>query len=264
MKRKPWSLIILAILHILSPVGNLILNGFYNDRTLSEQWTYWFELLPKALLFMYIVVPILAGVFIYICRRWSYWAYIACIMITLISNFYSFSTYLTTSSLIVAAGLAVLDIFVVAYFMVPSVQRVYFDQRMRWWEAAPRYHFDTEGTANGEKALFTSLSVGGIFIATNKTLAAGDKVDVAWNFGGTEQHVKGEVVYVSQNSQNPGYGVRFDHIPETANAVRSVVEKLHKDNRIVVDRLPGADDSFMVWLKKVLTSGEGLFPRSKA
>jgi hypothetical protein len=93
MKRKPWPLIIIALLHILAPFGNLVMNAMRAGRTLPDQWFYWSQILPKHLVFVYMVIPILAGIFILICRRWSYWAYLGCLAVVFISNVYSYTTH---------------------------------------------------------------------------------------------------------------------------------------------------------------------------
>lgn len=263
MKRKPWSLVILALLHIVAPFGNLLLNAFLKNRTLAQQWHYWFEVLPKHLLFIYLVLPILAGVFIYICRRWSYWAYWACVGIIFLSNIYSYWTSMNLSSLVVLVAIVFIDVLVVAYFVVPSVQSIYFDPRLRWWEAAPRYNFNTDGTVNEQKAFITNLSQGGVFLKTQANLQEGDKVQVAWSFEGHDARIPGVVLYRSDRQGQLGYGVRFEHSVETQKQVRSVVDNLHKKSLIVVERLPGPDDSFAVWLKKLFVSGEGLFPKGR-
>lgn len=262
MKRKPWSLIVLALLHIFAPIGNLIFNALRSHRSLTAQWHYWFELLPKHLLFIYVVVPVLAGIFIFICRRWSYWAYLVCLGVIFLSNLYSFSTSMNWGTFAALILVVVVDLLIVAYFVVPSVQQVYFDPRLRWWEAAHRYNFDHDGTVNGAKATFRNLSQGGVFYTSNQNFAEGDKVDIWWNYNDQETHVSGIVVY--RNPKMPGYGIRFEHTNDSQKSVKAVIDSLDAQGKIVVERLPGPEDSFAVWLKKLVTTGEGLFPRFKS
>lgn len=264
MKRKPWPLIILALLHVVSPLGSLILNALRVGRTIPQQWYYWFEVLPQPLPFIYIVLPILAGLFIYLCRGWAYWAYLVCVGIIFLSNIYSFFVSMNMGTFLILAIVVFVDILVVAYFMVPSVQKVYFDPRMRWWEAAPRYNFNTEGIVNGGRAYLKNLSFGGLFMTSGPHLEEGDKVDVYWNFKGQEQVISGIVVYKSRNPSAPGYGVRFRHTVETQQQIKAVVEQLHEAGLIVIERLPGPEDSFANWFKRLLQTGEGLFPKTRA
>ncbi len=264
MKRKPWSLIIIALLHVLAPFGNLVLNALRSGRTLQGQWHYWFEVVPKPLFFIYVAVPMMAGLFIYLCRRWSYWAYLGCLGLIFLSNLYSYWTSMNWSTFPALILVVIVDLIVVAYFVVPSVQKVYFDPRMRWWEAAPRYNFNHEGLANGAKAFIKNLGQGGLFMTSGPLLNEGDSVDMKWSYQGQDVSVTGVVVYKSPRAAAPGYGVKFNHTHETQNQVKAIVDHLHKEGLIVVERLPGPEDSFSVWLKKLMTRGEGLFPKFKS
>lgn len=260
MKTKPWSLIVLALLHVLAPVGNLLFNAFRSGRSLSAQWHYWFDVLPKGLLLIYVGIPVLAGVFIFICRRWSYWAYLVCLAVVFMSNLYSFYTSANIATFVALMAVLLIDLFIVAYFVVPSVQKVYFDPRMRWWEAAPRYHFSQEAVVNGKKASIKNLSQGGMFLSVGPDLKENDRIEASWEYDGQTSKVQGVVAYRSP----AGIGIRFEHSGESQRQVKSVIEKLHKNDQIVKERLPGPEDSFGVWLKKLVTKREGLFPKMKS
>lgn len=266
MKRKPWSLVILALLHVVTPFASLVLNAIWSGRTLGEQWNYWSQVIPSplTLIYIYIGLPMLAGLFIFLCRRWSYWAYLTCITLIFISNIFSYATDTAVPTFIVLGAIALLDMLIVAYFMVPSVQKIYFDPRMRWWEAAPRYNFNHEGAVNNEKAFFKNLSLGGLFMTSGPSLEEGDKVNVTWNFRGQEQAIAGLVVYKSKTPEAPGYGVRFTHTAETQKQLKSVIDQLHSEGALAIERIGGPEDSFGNWLKKLLRTGEGLFPKIKS
>lgn len=263
MKTKPWSLIILALLHVFAPIGNLLLNSLRFNRSLEQQWQYWFEVLPKYILIIYIFIPILAGIFIYLCRRWTYWAYIACVAVLFLTNIYAYWTNMHWGTFIGLILILAVDLVVVAYFFVPSVQSVYMDPRMRWWEAAPRYNFNHEGLVNGQKAFVKNLSQGGLFMTSGPSLEDGQRVECTWNFDGVDCKISGLVIYKISRPEMTGYGVRFEHNHDSQKQLKTVIEKLHAQGLILSERLPGPEDSFGVWFKKLLTSGEGLFPKIK-
>ena len=260
MKQKPWSLIILAILHILAPVGNLFINALQSGRLLSQQWAYWTTLVPLPLLLVYTVVPIMAGVFIYLCRRWSYWAYLACLAVIFASNMFSFWTHMTWITFAFLVIILLADILAVAYFVVPSVQKVYMDPRLRWWEAAPRYHLDQHGTANSDACFFKNIGQGGLLIVGGSKLREGDLVDSAFSFNEKDYRFPGVVVYAGTLQGKLSYGVKFHHTVDTEKSIKRLVAELDDQDKIVKERLPGPEDGFSVWLKKFLTTGKGLFP----
>ncbi|MGZ3769688.1 MAG: PilZ domain-containing protein [Bdellovibrio sp.] len=261
MKTKPWSLIIISLLHVLAPLGNLFINAMRSNRTLLQQWQYWIYFLPKPFVAVYLVVPVMAGIFIYLCRRWSYWAYLACVAAIFLVNIYGYYTSMHWETFIAMLMFLTVDLLLVAYFIVPSVQTVYMNPNIRWWEAAPRYNFNQDGTANGEKVFVKNLSQGGLFVTSAPRLKTGDHVECSWSFEGEDCKITGTVIY--QITQAAGAGVRFEHTPETQKQIKTIVDKLHSRGAIVVERLPGPEDRFYVWFKRLVTTGEGLFPKFK-
>lgn len=262
MKRKPWTIILLSALHILAPFGNIVLNSFRSGRSFSQTWAYWLNVIPGPLFLTYVLLPPLAGVFIFICKRWSYWCYVACLGLIFLGNLYGFWTSVNWLNFLTLFLVLVVDVLVVAYFVVPSVRKVYFDPRMRWWETAPRYLFDTEGTVNRAIGTIKNISAGGLLVETLTSFSEGQSVEIQWRYEGVPYLVPGNVVYRKPQGAGFGYGIRFTHTPETEKAVENLVRQLHKHGKLIRDRLPGPEDSFGVWLKKLVVSREGLFPRA--
>jgi hypothetical protein len=263
MKTKPWPLIILALLHVLAPIGNLVFDSIRSGRGFGEQWSYWVNVVPDILFYVYLGVPVLAGVFIFICRRWSYWAYLACIGTLLVVSLYALLVnfhWLNFLALIFILGI---DLLVVAYFIVPSVQAVYLDPRTRWWEAAPRYNFNAEALINGAKSTINMISMGGMLYTQGSDLNEGDKVNCTLSYEGTEYQFDGLVIYKATRGDTSACGVRFEHTPESTKSIKALVAKLNGQGLIVTERLPGPEDGFRPWLKRFLASGEGLFPTYK-
>lgn len=258
MKTKPWPIVILALLHILAPVGNFFFNAFRLDHTVAEQWQYWFEIYPKPLLAAGILAPVLAGIFIYLCRKWAYYSYIVCLVVIFGLNIYAFTTSLTYITFLTLLAVTLIDLMVVAYFVVPSVAKIYLDPRMRWWEAAPRYNFAQQGTVNGAPAVFRNLSQGGM-LATEISLPGESKsIQIQWEGAPT---IQAEIVYKGLIQGRESIGLKFNHDPESEKYIKTLIKKLHTDGQIVKERLPGPEDSFSHWFKKFISSGDGLFPR---
>lgn len=258
MKTKPWPIVILALLHILAPVGNFFFNAFRLNHTVAQQWQYWFDLYPKPLLFAGIFAPILAGVFIFLCRKWAYYLYLVCVVVILSLNIYAFSTSLTMTTFLTLLLVTVIDLLVVAYFVVPSVAKIYMDPRMRWWEAAPRYHFAQQGTVNGAPAIFRNLSIGGM-LATEMSLPGDSKIiELQWE---GSPLISAEIVYKGMIQGKESIGLKFNHTPETEKYIKNLLRKLHAEGNIVKERLPGPEDSFSHWFQKFISTGQGLFPR---
>lgn len=262
MKRRPWAIIVLALLHILAPIGNIILNSYRSGRSYSQTWDYWFYNLPKPLFITYVILPPVAGIFIYICKRWSYWCYVACLGLIFLGNVYGFWTSMNLLNFLTLLVVLVIDVLAVAYFVVPSVRKVYFDPRMRWWETAPRYVFNVQGGMDEEKSFIKNISEGGAFVETSGTFSEGQSVNLKWSYAGSEFSISGKVVYRKPLPSGIGCGVRFDHTPKTEKLMSALIQKVHKEGKMIRGRLPGPEDSFVVWLKKIILTREGLFPKS--
>lgn len=257
MTRKPWAIILLSALHILAPVGNLCMNAFRSNRTLIANWNYWYYVLPKSLLIAYVVLPPLAGVCIFICRRWSYWLYLVCLACIFAANVYGFWTDMNLLNLTALIFILLLDFLAVAYFVVPSVRTVYFDPKARWWETAPRFDFNLEALMNEQAGLIRNVSVGGLFIEAWDGFQQDQDIAVAWNYEGSRFLIPAKIVY----KNTKGYGVQFKHSPDTQKQIKKFIELLQSKGFAALERKVRGDENFFTWLKNLLTKGEGLFPR---
>lgn len=263
MKRKPWAIIILAVLHLLAPLGNLIINAHRTGATVAQHWNYWLQVVPLLLFLSYTLLPILAGVFIFVCKKWSYWAYLGCLFLIFLSSLYGFSTNANLINFLFLMGLLLIDFLAVAYFVVPAVRNVYLDPKLRWWEAAPRYSFENAVEINGshETGQIKNISEGGLFAMSLTDLKEGDQAKLVWTFEGTVYQVEGKIVYKTARARSEGFGIQFTHNAESQKQLKMLCSKLREQGKIVPDRLPGPEDSFMHWLKKLLVKHEGLFPK---
>lgn len=257
MIRKPWAIIILSALHILAPLGNLFINAYRANRTLIANWNYWYYTLPKSLFIAYVVLPPVAGIMIFICRRWSYWVYLFCLTWIFAANVYGFWTNRSLMSLLFLLGILLVDFLAVAYFMVPSVRTVYFDPKARWWETAPRFNFDLKTLIDNQEGLIRNVSVGGIFIEAWDGLQQGQDIQVEWTYNNVSFKIPGRIVY----KNNKGYGVQFLHSRDTQKQIKMFIRLLEKQGVPVAIRRVGHEDGFFAWLKRLVTKGEGLFPK---
>ena len=263
MKRKPWPIIVISLLHVLAPFGNIVFNSYRSGRGLVQTFQFWYYALPKALFITYVILPPLAGIFIFICRRWSYWCYVVCLTFIFFSNVYGFWTNMNLLNFITLSIVMLVDILAVGYFVAPSVRQVYFDPRMRWWETAPRYNFDIPGNMSGEESFIKNVSEGGALVESTHTYPQSHPVELSWDYKGEAFKMPGKVVYQKPVGSKFGSGVRFDHDANSQKRMKTLIKGLHKEGKMIRDRVPGPEDSFFAWLKKLIQNKEGLFPKGK-
>jgi hypothetical protein len=264
MKRKPWAIIILALLHILAPVGNLILNAQLLGHTLFEHWSYWLSFMPNILLLTYAVLPIIAGIAIFICKRWSYWVYLICLSLIFISNLYGFYTDLSLLKLAFLMMVLIADLLAVAYFLVPAVRIVYFNPKLRWWESVLRYHFshviDMNGVVNAGH--ITNISEDGVFVSSQMALEEQEKIVLSWDFENFDYSIEAKVVYKNVRNNKEGYGMQFIHTAESKKQIRRLCAKLRLSGFAMETSTPGPKDSFLNWVKEIMKNPQGIFPKN--
>lgn len=263
MRQRPWPLIVLAILHILSPLGNSIFNSIRYRIYFWELWQFWFAQLPWSLLTAYFLLPVLAGIFIYLCKRWSFYAYLVCLLLITSGSFYGLTTSISVYTIAFFSLFIIVDFFLVAYFMVPAVKDVYLDPRLRWWEAAPRYSIDLDVEfGDGNIGNVSNISIGGIFVKT-EVLLPDNVVEVfTWKWKDKNYSVDGRIVH-HQMIGTHGYGVRFELNENSKEEIKNLIKDLKNEGRLIVNRSNLPEISFLDWLKQVLTTGKGLFPQKK-
>lgn len=103
-----------------------------------------------------------------------------------------------------------------AYFINPRIRKLYFDPRLRWWRTKPRYETHlplilSAGTFRYH--ILRNISEGGCFIQTDSPGNVNDVFEIALPLpiplNLSVIHTKGEVRWVSSQSDKTGMGVQF-------------------------------------------------------
>ncbi|GIL17091.1 MAG: hypothetical protein BroJett040_08420 [Oligoflexia bacterium] len=266
MKRRPWILVLLAVIHILAPIGNQIVNALF---AYSPFWYYlkvafqphnvarhWFEY----------VAPVVAGISIYICRRWSFVVYLLTISALFIYSYFGYVERPTTRVAIELIVVYVLDVIVIAYFLLPAVRQVYFNPRLRWWETHRRYRADIKtnysGLGGSYEGLIANASLGGLFIKSNHMPEDRTEIEIEFSYHGTDYQFLGTVVSHGQQDRM-GFGVQLKHNRETIRLAKKFIRALHTSGNLLTEREPGPDDGFLSWVKTLVTTGRGALPEVK-
>jgi hypothetical protein len=266
MKRKPWPLVILAILHFLAPVGNIIVNSLYINVSistyihalyLSDEWI-------KTLIFL--LAPILGGILIYICKRWSYYLYLSLMVVPCV---YGYFFWLRQPSFELALYLILaylINLTMVVYFMLPQVRQVYFDPRLRWWETKPRFEVevDTEIFIQDQvaKGYIKNISEGGVFVETSLVLKVTDNIRINFKYKDTNYMFNGNVVFIKNLDVQKGYGIKLVLNDTDIKNLKKLINIVSEESLIMVHRIPGDEDTFEYWIKKLFNQKKGLLPET--
>ena len=131
MRRKHWAIVVLAFMHWLTPIGNIIFNSVLYQIPIQHYFRALFYTGNRIDFGMVVLLPLVAGTCIYLTKRWSFMLYIFVMCFPLIYT--SMKWYQNPSGKIglSAVALYAVNILVVSYFMIPAVRRIYFGPLVR-------------------------------------------------------------------------------------------------------------------------------------
>jgi hypothetical protein len=265
MKSRPWPLVILALLQFLAPVFSIVVSAHLSHLSVLQYTRSMWGVPWLQRLDFFFLMPI-AGLAIYRPRRWSYPVFIGITAWVAFENFHEWRLHTQMIPLWLVLVLFAMDVALVSYFLLPAVRTVYFDRTLRWWETSPRYRIDIDCTltdANGTVAgKIENLSSGGLFFKTTPALSGGDVREFRFDTFGRTVTVSGKVVHVREGD-DVGYGVRFEHTPESRKALNELTRVLDQE---ALPRWPAKVSystrltEFKRWGIRLLTTGKGLLP----
>lgn len=263
MKRKPWIIIVLAWLHILAPIGNLVTNAYWAHIPFFRYVELYFDPNHFHKHIYSFSIPILSGICIFVCRRWSLVLYFFLMIALLVLNIRGYNERMMGLTPVALAAVTFFNIAITAYFLIPRVRTVYFDARVRWWETKPRYHCDRPvklaTSAGVVSATVKNFSETGILVLTEKPITMGETVQVKFDMDG------GSVIFPAQTVRQDHltancFGLQFRHNWGSRQEAKKLARTFREKGMAINQRVPGPEDHFLTWLKKVFRSGKGLVP----
>lgn len=263
MLLRPWPIILLAFFHLISPAINVLVGASLVNTSLKEFLFWQWEHLSIYTFFsMYLSSP-LAGFFIYQCKKWSYYAFFISILYILVFNYIHWieSPYLYDPLHVM--GFFCLNSLLLGYFLAPSVRKVYFSDRIRWWETEARYLFHLDGRLlkkNEEIPIqIHNLSFGGALIEAKDSsfFKVGETYSLLFSYSEYSINLSCEV----KNHRGLYFGLQFQHTSETQKELHFFLKEVvipYYQNR---DESPPWLESFLLWLNHLMRTGEGIFPQ---
>lgn len=267
MRNRPWPLILIALLHVIAPVMNLLVSawisrmplGTYTRQLMSTEST------PELIAF-FALLPI-AGAAIYAIKSWSYPVFLLSVGFTFYTNFKSYQASPHLFNLPMLISTYLVNIGLVSYFLIPAVRTTYFDRSLRWWESKPRFRVRfpaTIGQGQGEtleiqKCRIMNLSEGGAFVVVGRDLNPHQEVTLTFTF--LEQEFSFHARIAHQDSQGrKGYGLQFVRQPSNLRLAKKLLKVLHIMGPSARERSQATLAGFRNWAYELVTTGKGLVP----
>ncbi|PKN29927.1 MAG: hypothetical protein CVU64_05715 [Deltaproteobacteria bacterium HGW-Deltaproteobacteria-21] len=247
MKKRPPSIIIIALIYFLEPVGNIMQAALVNDMPVYGEsgilshlvWTDWVILS---------LFPV-TGVGIYMVRRWGWYLFVAFSVTLIVYNVYVYSINPNYELETVLLFIGVVT-FMSAFFLRKHVYAPYFNPRLRWWESAARYRVGLNTQILTDQGVQTCTTVDisetGCFLSTRAVLEEGSLVMLKIHCRGAEIGCLGRIVRKSTEKELAhGYGIMFQGVPkETRKMLKLLIfflQQLGREQRkgkISVSEIP--------------------------
>ena len=272
MVRKPWPIIVLTALLILVPISNIITTYIISKHNVSfSHYLYSLFALKENYfaLFNLIVPSLLAAFATYSVKKWSYIILGVCAFwITGIAlfNVYKYYGALNGLQILFAVVLPIIFSFAITlYFLVPAVKTTYFDPKIRWWEAKPRYiiEFETQVKQGEEEVTgkITNISEGGSFIQfEEKELELESDINLKFSYNDKEYETEAKIVFGRNDIK--GYGVQFINLDrDKKKLLKSLIKEIKNSGADLSRPLPMWNDDLKKWAINLFKTGDGITPK---
>jgi|GEM_PF-2706236 hypothetical protein len=271
MARKPWVIIVLTAVLILLPIYNIITTYVISKHNVTfTHYLYSLFALKEnyVALFNLIVPSLITAYAVYSVKKWSYIVLGLCVFWISGLAIYDVVKYygsLNTLQIIFAVVLPILFSFAITiYFLVPAVKTTYFDPKIRWWEAKPRYIIEIGATVEQEEGQhsgkITNISEGGCFVQLDdKLLELDSMINVKFKFDEKQYVYEAQIVF--NRTDIKGYGVQFQNLSrEKIREARTLIKNIKLSGASLSRPLPMWNDDLKKWFLNLIKTGKGLTP----
>ncbi|MCM2322192.1 MAG: PilZ domain-containing protein [Oligoflexia bacterium] len=263
MKTRPWPLILLALFYLAAPVLNLLMSASILHVPPGRYLVHLLRADSAWGLFTFFALPPIAGAAIWVMKKWSYPVFFLATLLLAFSNFQTWQSHPKQMGLPVLLLTYAVNLALVAYFMLPSVRKVYTDKRLRWWEAKPRFMLEIpallKGTFGEKRCTLVDFSEGGAFVKSSRKLVSEGSLQLSFSFLGRSFEFEAKAVhYRSKGSR--GYGLQFVHTDRSRGEAVKLATALRALERETPGRQPGPESAFSHWAVNLLRTGHGLVP----
>jgi hypothetical protein len=217
MKRRPWPIVLLAMMQLFSPSLSVAVSAIKLHT--APQHLLWMLLKYGSAwqLFDLFGTGLIAAFAIFSMKRWSYPVFLAIFGWDVFSNISVWHQFPQVYSVTTVIFVNAANILLVSYFLIPAVRAAYFNPKLRWWESKPRFSVAIVGKLKSnptdapgsrfQDIQITDISEGGAYIIARQALELGQKVSLTFNLHELKFAPTGKIVHRGRDDR--GYGVQF-------------------------------------------------------
>ncbi|MBN2656501.1 MAG: PilZ domain-containing protein [Spirochaetales bacterium] len=222
--RKPFSIVLISVLFLISPAGILVFNAALSLVPLIGYGSI-ITRLPIQDLFILMLYP-LCALSIWMVRKWGWWILIISAVLMMLYNVAALFFNPFASALLVlimnGALFSVALLFFRRHLIAP-----YFHPRLRWWEQDQRYEIDIylKFLPMDRNVIISDISRGGCYVFVDFLIEVGSVLPVLIVCGSFHITLNARIMRIARETdQYYGYGLMFLKTDE--------VQKIGLDNLI--------------------------------
>ena len=220
---------IIALIYLLEPIGNLIQAAYINGMPLIGKdsivghliWSDWIILG---------LFPVVA-VGIYRVKRWGWYLFIGFSTVLIGYNLYVYRYANANYHLHTIIVFILIITGISGIFFRKHVYAPYFNPRLRWWEVASRCRI-TLNTVITTKQFSVNchvldISTSGCFVDYTGDLGVGETVWIVLQCRNVEISLLGRVIRKTEEKEASGYGIIFQSMSQdTRHKIKCLIRKL--------------------------------------
>jgi hypothetical protein len=238
MNRRPWPIILLSIQLFLSPLIYVAVASLYYDTSFLRTANEVIALASPLRKFELFVLPLLLGGFLLVTKRPGYYVVIAGCLYQIIRGVIVFRESLRTDPVFPLVLVNLFSAAALLYLLRPNARMVYFNPKIRWWEADKRYlvNYPSSITRVGGqpiKASIANIAYGGAKVETLETeFIKDEKVVLEFHADGETYRIESRIAWERIGTGN----VQLIGLAWTDSGLKSERSKIRRHVRTLRER----------------------------
>jgi len=261
MNRRPWPIVLMAILQFLSPFLYIAVAAMFYHLSLSATTNEVLELTPDLRKFEIFFLPIILSGLILLTRKWGYYLVVLGSIYLIARGIIEFKASNNTDPVfpLVLSNLVCL-VVVVILIVGRKTRAVYFNPRLRWWETSPRYIVGltasvTRVGARPLKAELKDIAAGGAGLnASERGFLRNEIVNLEFQYEGEPFQLKAKVAWEKEIGDGKEFlGLQWadDNTTSGWSKIRRLLRTLKQKRTPTTRGMPGVFTGVKDWFSKL-------------
>jgi hypothetical protein len=253
MERKPFSIILLALLFVVSPFIYPVLASIWFSVPIADifrQMTVENSPLRNAEIF---VLPVALGFFTFYARRLSFFIVVLGSLYLAGKNVTLFVRSNAGDPVVPFVLINLFFVLVIAFLLRRDTRMIYFDRKARWWETDPRYIVEWTATLSRMgrepmQARVKNIAIGGAAVESGETgFTPQELVQITFTADGNEYRIPASIVW--QWGSVVGMQWVKGLSEQERDRIKDLIRKLRKTG-VATTRGPGRWQDFKNWITR--------------